>query len=132
MLLLSQTTHYLVWEPQPQPDILMVPPGPLQQLYDLDTASPKFLKQLSELLRGNEYRNAVPNLQNEDLVWLVEYLDNVSPQIIFPLYAQHRGRFSPVIQTLGTSHFRNPYTNSEGYVAQRGFYRNLGHFQTRF
>ena len=109
----------------------MIPPGSLRRLSDLDETSPQFLNQLSEFLRGNECRNAVPNLQNEDLVWLVEYLDSVGLQITFPLCAQPQGRFSPVIQTSRTSHFRNPYMNSEEYVAPTGFYRNLAHFQTR-
>jgi hypothetical protein len=53
-------------------------PNPLQQLHDLDRASPQFHEQLSSFLRGEEYQNAVPNLQGEDLAWLVEYLDSVS------------------------------------------------------
>ena len=60
----------------------MIPPNALQQLHNLDRASPLFLEQLSDLIRGEEYRNAVPNLQGEDLEWLVEYLDGVSLQTI--------------------------------------------------
>ena len=52
-------------------------PDPLQQLHNLDRASPHFYEQLSDFLRGDEYQNAVPNLQGEDLAWLVEYLDSV-------------------------------------------------------
>lgn len=55
-----------------------IPSGPLKQLHSLDKASPHFHEQLSSFLHGDEYRNAVPNLQGEDLVWLVEYLDSVS------------------------------------------------------
>ena len=53
----------------------------LQQLHDLDRASPQFYEQLGSFLRGEEYQNAAPNLQGEDLAWLVEYLDSVSLQI---------------------------------------------------
>lgn len=60
----------------------MTPPDSLQLLHNLDKASPLFHKQISEFLRGKEYRDAVPNLKGEDLMWLVEYLDGVSPRTI--------------------------------------------------
>lgn len=60
----------------------MVRLNPLQQLRDLDTTSLQFHKQLSSCLRGSEYQSAIPNLQGEDLAWLVEYLDGVSLQTI--------------------------------------------------
>ena len=53
--------------------------GHLQWL-DLDKASPQFYEQLSGFLQGKKYRDAVPNLQGEDLVWRIEYLDSVSLQ----------------------------------------------------
>ena len=65
----------------------MTLPTFLQQLHNLDRASPQFHKQISDFLRGKEYRNAVPSLQGEDLMWVVEYLDSVSLQAIFPRVA---------------------------------------------
>ena len=62
----------------------MVLPNPLQQLRDLDKSSPQFQEQLRGLFRGEEYQGLVPNLQGEDLVWFVEYLDGVSLQTIYP------------------------------------------------
>lgn len=62
----------------------MTPPGLLQVLRDLDGTSPQFHKQLSDILRGDEYRNVIPDLQGDDPAWLVEYLDNVSLQQPFP------------------------------------------------
>lgn len=62
----------------------MTPPGLLQVLRDLDGTSPQFHKQLSDILRGDEYRNVIPDLQGDDPAWLVEYLDNVSLQPPFP------------------------------------------------
>ena len=59
-------------------------PNALKQLHDFDRASPQFHKHLSNSLRSEEYRSAVPTLQGEDLAWLVEYLDSVSNQTIFP------------------------------------------------
>ena len=62
----------------------MNPPDVLKQLQGFDKASPQFHKHLSNLLRSEGYRSAVPSLQGEDLEWLVEYLDSVSLQIIPP------------------------------------------------
>ena len=56
----------------------MDPPDVLTQLRGFDRASPQFHKDLSNFLRSEGYRNAVPSLQGEDLAWLVEYLDSVS------------------------------------------------------
>ena len=56
----------------------MGPPDALKQLRDFDRASPRFYKDLSNFLRSEGYRSAVPSLQDEDLAWLVEYLDSVS------------------------------------------------------
>ena len=49
----------------------------LQQFRRLDGSSSGFHDQLSDVLYGWEYRQCVPNLQGDDLVWLVEYLDKV-------------------------------------------------------
>ena len=56
----------------------MVTPNPLQRLRDLDRASPQFHRQLIDLIRGDEYQDVVQHLHDEDLTWLIEYLDNVS------------------------------------------------------
>jgi len=71
----------------------MVLPTPLQRLRDLDKSSPQFHDQLSDALRRKEYRNCVSNLRSEDLVWLVEYLDRVSPIHHWPLSTHYRRRF---------------------------------------
>ncbi|KAF9643886.1 hypothetical protein BDM02DRAFT_3191091 [Thelephora ganbajun] len=55
----------------------MAPPThpALQQISHLDRTSPDFHGQLDKALRGREYRQCVPKLQGDDLVWLVDYLD---------------------------------------------------------
>lgn len=63
----------------------MLPSDPSRQLHDLDRTSPRFHKQLLDILHADEYQNIIPNLENEDVVWLVRYLDKVSHQIVFPL-----------------------------------------------
>ncbi|KAF9642914.1 kinase-like protein [Thelephora ganbajun] len=47
----------------------------LQQLHCLNASSPNFYDQLYNLLCGQEYVQCVPNLKDDDLVWLVNYLD---------------------------------------------------------
>ena len=61
----------------------MSPPNSpvLQQLHNLNRSSPDFNDQLSNVLYGEEYQECVPNLQGEDLVWLVDYLDEVCRRI---------------------------------------------------
>ena len=56
----------------------MIPHSPLRQLHDLDRSSPRYYEQLTDFLRGNEYRDGFSSLQNDDATWLVEYLDSVS------------------------------------------------------
>ena len=60
----------------------MSPLNVLEQLRGFDRTSPQFHKHLSNFLRSDGYRSAVPNLQGEDLAWLVEYLDSVSLYIV--------------------------------------------------
>jgi len=62
----------------------MSPPNALKQLHGLDRTSSQFHKRLSGLLRSEGYRSAIPNLQGEDLAWLVDYLESVSLQSISP------------------------------------------------
>ena len=56
----------------------------LKKLHGLDRTSSQFHKRLSGLLRSEAYRSAVPNLQDEDVAWLVDYLESVSLQTISP------------------------------------------------
>jgi hypothetical protein len=50
---------------------------PLQQLRRLDRSSSEFGDELNNIICGEEYQECVPNLQDDDLVWLVDYLDMV-------------------------------------------------------
>jgi len=70
----------------------------LQQLNRLDRSSPDFHDQLSNALYGEEYKKCVekykkcgeeykkcvPELQDDDLVWLVDYLDTVCCRVALP------------------------------------------------
>ena len=68
----------------------MSSPPALQHLNLPNKSSPNFHGQLSDVLYGREFHQCAPNLQGDDLVWLVDYLDNVR-RCIAPLY-------SPLIQ----------------------------------
>ena len=108
------------------------PPCLLQCLRDLDRTSPQFHRRLSTLLGGPECRGVVSSLEGEDLAWLVEYLDNVSLQVI-PLHSRSTSRrSSPVFPTLQVWNPRNPYTSSEEYAVLRTFCPSLIYFRTLF
>ena len=70
----------------PQSRPLMSSPGSpvLQQLNRLDRSLPNFQDQLSNVLYGQEYKKSMPNLEDDDFVWLVDYLSEVRRQITLP------------------------------------------------
>lgn len=49
----------------------------LQRLDCLNVTSSDFGDQLYDVLRGQEYMECVLGLDRNDIVWLVDYLDNV-------------------------------------------------------
>ena len=53
----------------------------LQQLHHLDRSSPDFHDKLCNVFYGSEYKKSVPNIQGDDLVWLVDYLDKVRRRV---------------------------------------------------
>ena len=57
----------------------------LQQLYHLTGSSSVLHDQLKIVLYGEEYQQSVQNLQGDDLMRLVNYLDNVRRRIAFPI-----------------------------------------------
>ena len=59
-------------------------PPALQKLHRLDNSSPEFNSQLTETLYGEEYQRCLPNLEDTDLLWLVDYLDKVCYHQTFP------------------------------------------------
>ena len=58
----------------------------LQLLHSLDRSSSKFHDQLGNILYGEEYQRCASNLQGDDLVWLVDYLDEVRRRISLPRF----------------------------------------------
>ena len=53
----------------------------LQRLHCLDRTMSGFQDQLSDILYGEMYQKYAPDLQGDDLVWLVDYLDKVRRHI---------------------------------------------------
>ena len=58
-------------------------PPTLRRLRDLDRLLSGFQDQLSNVLYGEEYVQCVTGLQDEDSVWLVDYLDQVCRRVGF-------------------------------------------------
>jgi hypothetical protein len=56
----------------------------LQQLDYLNGSLPGFHDRLYGLLYGEEYVQCTRNLQGDDLVWLVNYLDKVRRRVAVP------------------------------------------------
>ena len=54
-----------------------MPPPNSPVLQQLDRLLSEFYSQLRNVLCGEKYKQCVPNLQGDDLVWLVDYLDKV-------------------------------------------------------
>ena len=67
----------------------MAPPSSpaFQQFHHLDTSSPDFDRQLHNVLYGKEYEQCIPNLKEDDLVWLANYLDEVRRRIVFQVHS---------------------------------------------
>ena len=63
----------------------MSSPKALQKLYRLEKSSSRFPAQIAAILDGTEYKVCIKSLQDNELVWLVEYLDTVRLRIIQPL-----------------------------------------------
>jgi hypothetical protein len=59
-------------------------PPVLQRLHRLDRSSHNFREQLRNVLYGREYKQCLPNLQDDDLMWLVDYLDGVRRRFVLP------------------------------------------------
>ena len=63
----------------------------LRALVQLDRLSPQFPGQLCDILDGNGFDDCVKNLEAEDLLWLIEFLDKVW----FPLDSKNHSLNQP-------------------------------------
>ena len=77
------TISYRHLLPQPKAFLMASPGSPsLQKLRSLD--APLSESQLNDILHGKEYRQFVSNLQGDDLIWFVDYLDKVRRPVALP------------------------------------------------
>ena len=95
----------------------MTSPNLLQQLHHLDRSSSEFHDQLSNILYGEEYERHVADLDNDDLVSLVDYLDKVRCCVaLSPRFRLSQHRLS-TFSTLPALVSGNVYANSDTHAA---------------
>ena len=103
----------------------------LRQLRHLDESSPNFHDQLTSVLSGEEYEQSVPNLRNNDLVFLVDYLDKVRRHVALP--ALCLSQYRPLIFSIPqVPDSRNVYASLETYVAPGRYCRPRTFFRLQF
>ena len=103
----------------------------LQCLLSLDQFSTGFQDELGSILDGEEYKESVSNLREDDLVLLVDYLDKVRRRTDLPPLRLSQRRLS-MISTLLVPASGNVYTNLGTYVALGRSYRPHTLFRHRF
>jgi len=106
-------------------------PPVLQQLYRLNGSSSGFHDQLSNVLYGKEYIQCLPNLEGDDLVWLVEYLDKVRFRVALPALRSSQRRHSMVL-ILPAPPPGSVYANSEVYAAPARYFQRRTRFHLTF
>ena len=112
---------------------LMLPPNSpvLQQLDRLDRSSPEFQDQLYTILRGEEYSQCARDLQGDDLVWIVDYLDKVCHCVALPpLHSSRRRLLMVSIPRLPLP--ESASVSSEAYAAQGGYSQHRAFFRLIF
>ena len=78
----SATASPFTREPSLWLRTLMSSYNPYEQLCRLDRSSSRFHDEVSNILYGGEYKQSVPNLQDNDLVRLIDYLDEVRRRVL--------------------------------------------------
>ena len=90
----------------------------LQQLRRLDSSLSGFHDQLTKVLYGEDYQQHAPNLQSDDLVWLIDYLDKVCRHITSPFPTRcSTCRRPSMVSILPVPLPGSACANSEAYVA---------------
>ena len=87
----------------------------LRQLHRLDKSSSRFHDQLCNALYREEYKQAMPDLQGDDLAELVDYLDEVRCCVTLSHLCSSQHRFS-MFSILPIPVSGNVSANSENYV----------------
>ena len=103
----------------------------LQQFRRLNTSSSEFPDQASNILSGEEYRECVPNLQSDDLVWFVNYLDEVRRMRHSFAHRSSHHRLS-MFSILPVPLSESAYARSETYAVPEQYCRPRTSFRLRF
>ena len=96
----------------------MISQNVLQQFRCLDRSSSEFHDKLSNIFYGKEYNQGTDDLQGDDLVWLVDYLDEVCCRIALIRLCLTQRR-SSIFSILPAPVSGNVCANSEVYVVTR-------------
>ena len=103
----------------------------LQQLHHLDRSSPDFHDQLCSALHGEEYTQCVQNLQGDDLVWVVDYLDKVRRRVAFPYSPLNRRRLL-MVSIVPVQLSPIVYVDSEADAVLEGYFQHRTHLRLTF
>ena len=103
----------------------------LQQLHHLDRSSPDFHDRLCNVFYGREYSQCAPSLQGDDLVWLVDYIDEVRRRIAFPYSPLSQPRLSMVL-ILPVPLSGSVYVNSKADAVLGGYSQHRTRFRLTF
>ena len=103
----------------------------LQKLHHLDRSSPDFHDRLCNVFYGREYSQCAPSLQGDDLVWLVDYIDEVLRHIALPYSPLSQPRLS-IVLILPVPLSGSVYVNSKADAALGGYSRHHICFRLTF
>ena len=109
----------------------MTPRDLLQQLRCLDRSSSEFPDQVSNILYGEEYRQCIPNLQSGDLVWFVDYLDEVR-RMCRSFAPRSSYRRLSIFSILPARHSESACASLETYAVPEQYYHPRTSFRLRF
>ena len=101
-----------LWGPSPQRAGFFMPSlTPVERIRRLDKSSPQFPRKLVRLLHGHKYEDYVKALPAGESSWLVEYLDNVRPELPLSTCLSSSPRFLTP-SNLAAPRFWRAFTNS--------------------
>ena len=97
----------------------MPPPSSqsLQELDRLDKSSSDFDDKLHNILCEQEYAPHEANLKNDDLVWLIDYLDEVRRDIVALFRSPLKSHRLSVVPIFPPQLPGSVFTSSESHVA---------------
>ena len=76
----------------------------LRRFKSFDKSSPQFPDQLMDLLSGEEYKSRVTRFQDEEVAWIVDYLDNVCVCVALYLFAAELVQVLDVLDSFNPAH----------------------------